>query len=59
MIKAAAGGGGRGIRRVDDADELAAAFAARARRGAAGVRRRHACFMERLVDAARATSRCS
>ena len=52
MIKATAGGGGRGMRRVERADELADGVRARARRGRAGVRR-PGVLMERLVGAAR------
>ena len=40
LIKAAAGGGGRGMRRVDDPAELEAAVAAAAREARAGLRRR-------------------
>ena len=51
MIKAAAGGGGRGIRRVDEPDALPGRVRERARRGA---RRRSATarvLLEQLVDA--------
>ena len=40
MIKATAGGGGRGIRRVDAAEELAAAFASAQAEALQAVRRR-------------------
>ena len=43
MIKATAGGGGRGIRRVDDDDGLAEAFESARAEGAQGVRRRRPC----------------
>jgi acetyl/propionyl-CoA carboxylase alpha subunit/acetyl-CoA carboxylase carboxyltransferase component len=52
MIKAAAGGGGRGIRRVDRASELARAFE-RARAEAEQVFGDPTVLMERLVPAAR------
>jgi acetyl/propionyl-CoA carboxylase alpha subunit/acetyl-CoA carboxylase carboxyltransferase component len=52
MIKAAAGGGGRGMRRVDRADELRAAFE-RARAEAAQSFGDSRVLMERLVGAAR------
>src|SRR5215208_2109519 len=48
MIKAAAGGGGRGMRRVEDPDELASAFE-RARAEAAQAFGDPAVLMERLV----------
>ena len=41
MLKAAAGGGGRGMRLVDGEDKLEAALAGRAARGQGGLRRRH------------------
>ena len=49
MLKAAAGGGGRGMRAVEDAEEIGAAFARCAERGA---RRRSATarvFVEKLI----------
>jgi acetyl/propionyl-CoA carboxylase alpha subunit/acetyl-CoA carboxylase carboxyltransferase component len=52
MIKAAAGGGGRGMRRVDRADELRVAFE-RARAEAAQSFGDSRVLMERLVGAAR------
>jgi acetyl/propionyl-CoA carboxylase alpha subunit len=52
MIKAAAGGGGRGMRRVDEAGELANAFE-RARAEAAQAFGDPSVLMERLVGAAR------
>jgi acetyl/propionyl-CoA carboxylase alpha subunit/acetyl-CoA carboxylase carboxyltransferase component len=52
MIKAAAGGGGRGMRRVEDAGELAAAFE-RAREEAAQGFGDPTVLMERVVGAAR------
>jgi acetyl/propionyl-CoA carboxylase alpha subunit/acetyl-CoA carboxylase carboxyltransferase component len=52
MIKAAAGGGGRGIRRVDGPDELATAFE-RARAEAAQAFGDASVLMERVVGAAR------
>src|SRR4051812_6786443 len=52
MIKAAAGGGGRGMRRVDGPDELAPAFE-RARAEAAQAFGDPSVLMERLVGAAR------
>ena len=52
MIKAAAGGGGRGMRRVDDPQELPAAFE-RARAEAEGAFGDPSVLMERLVGAAR------
>ena len=52
MIKAAAGGGGRGMRRVDGPDELAVAFE-RARAEAEGAFGDPSVLMERLVGAAR------
>ena len=57
MIKAAAGGGGRGIRRVDGRASSPAAFARARAEAAAGVRRRHACCWSGS-SAPRATSRC-
>ena len=41
MVKATSGGGGRGIRKVDDANGLAEALRQRLRRRAQGVRRSH------------------
>ncbi len=52
MIKATAGGGGRGMRRVDGPDELATAFE-RARSEAAQAFGDPGVLMERLVGAAR------
>ena len=52
MIKAAAGGGGRGMRRVDGEDEVAEAFE-RARAEAAQAFGDPSVLMERLVGAAR------
>ena len=52
MIKATAGGGGRGMRRVDGPDELATAFE-RARAEAAQAFGDPGVLMERLVGAAR------
>ena len=52
MIKATAGGGGRGMRRVDGPDELATAFE-RARAEAAQAFGDPDVLMERLVGAAR------
>jgi len=52
MIKATAGGGGRGMRRVEDPDELAGAFE-RARAEAARAFGDPRVLMERLVGAAR------
>ncbi|HYM57944.1 MAG TPA: biotin carboxylase N-terminal domain-containing protein [Solirubrobacteraceae bacterium] len=52
MIKAAAGGGGRGMRRVERPDELAAAFE-RARAEAAQAFGDGSVLMERLVGSAR------
>src|SRR5215216_2424395 len=52
MIKATAGGGGRGMRRVDGPDELAGAFE-RARSEAAQAFGDPGVLMERLVGAAR------
>ena len=52
MIKAAAGGGGRGIRRVDDPAALEAAFAS-ARAEAAQAFGDDTVLMERLIGAAR------
>ncbi len=49
MLKAAAGGGGRGMRRVDDAGELSAAFES-CQREAAAAFGDGALFVERLVD---------
>ena len=49
MLKAAAGGGGRGMRRVDDRAEMAAAFAS-AQREAEGAFGDGALFIEKLVD---------
>jgi acetyl/propionyl-CoA carboxylase alpha subunit/acetyl-CoA carboxylase carboxyltransferase component len=52
MIKAAAGGGGRGIRRVDAADGLPAAFES-ARREAAHAFGDDTLFMERVITGGR------
>jgi acetyl/propionyl-CoA carboxylase alpha subunit len=52
MLKAAAGGGGRGMRRVDRPDELAGAMAA-ARREAAAAFGDGTIYAERLVSPAR------
>ena len=52
MVKAAAGGGGRGIRRVDDPDDLAAAFE-RARDEGAKSFGDPTVFLERVVSDAR------
>ena len=52
MIKAAAGGGGRGMRRVDGPEEIASAFE-RARAEAAQAFGDPSVLMERLVGAAR------
>jgi acetyl/propionyl-CoA carboxylase alpha subunit len=52
MIKAAAGGGGRGIRRVDSPDQLEAAFASARSEGAKAFGD-PTVFMERVVTAAR------
>ena len=41
MVKASAGGGGRGIRRVDDAEELGAALVSAQAEALEGLRRRH------------------
>jgi len=49
MLKASAGGGGRGMRRVDAAGELAAAFAS-AQREAAAAFGDGSIFIEKLVD---------
>jgi acetyl/propionyl-CoA carboxylase alpha subunit/acetyl-CoA carboxylase carboxyltransferase component len=52
MIKAAAGGGGRGMRRVENADEVANAYE-RARAEAGQAFGDDSVLMERLVEAAR------
>ncbi len=52
MIKATAGGGGRGIRRVDGVEEIDAAFTS-ARAEAAGAFGDDTVFIEKLVDGAR------
>jgi acetyl/propionyl-CoA carboxylase alpha subunit/acetyl-CoA carboxylase carboxyltransferase component len=52
MIKAAAGGGGRGIRRVEDADGIAAAYES-ARREAAHAFGDDTLFLERVVTGGR------
>jgi acetyl/propionyl-CoA carboxylase alpha subunit len=52
LVKAAAGGGGRGMRRIDSAHELAAG-AASASREAAGAFGDGAVYLERLVVSAR------
>jgi len=52
LLKAAGGGGGRGMRRVDSASELAAAFES-ARREAAASFGDERLFLEKLVDPAR------
>ena len=52
MVKAAAGGGGRGMRRVDGADELAGA-ASSASREAAAAFGDGSVYLERLVENAR------
>jgi acetyl/propionyl-CoA carboxylase alpha subunit len=52
MLKAAAGGGGRGMRRVDSAEELAGAMVA-ARREATAAFGDGALYLERLVSPAR------
>ncbi|MBA2263070.1 MAG: ATP-grasp domain-containing protein, partial [Chloroflexi bacterium] len=52
MLKAAAGGGGRGMRRVDDAGQLSEAMAA-ARREAASAFGDSTIYVERLVAPAR------
>ena len=49
MLKAAAGGGGRGMRRVDDRAEMAAAFAS-AQREAEAAFGDGALFIEKLID---------
>ncbi|HWF78506.1 MAG TPA: carboxyl transferase domain-containing protein, partial [Caulobacteraceae bacterium] len=49
MLKAAAGGGGRGMRRVDDKAEMAAAFVS-AQREAEGAFGDGALFIEKLID---------
>ena len=58
LVKAAAGGGGRGMRIVRSAGELDDALDAAAPRGAGGVRRRHR-LLRALPRAARGTSRSS
>ena len=57
MVKATAGGGGRGIRLVDRPEELAAAFESARAEGAEGVRRPHRLHGAR-GRATPATSRC-
>ena len=52
MLKAAAGGGGRGMRRVDSVDQLAESLAA-ARREAAAAIGDGTIYVERLITAAR------
>jgi len=52
MLKAAAGGGGRGMRRVDSVDQLAGSLAA-ARREAAAAFSDGTIYVERLITAAR------
>ncbi len=52
MVKAAAGGGGRGIRRVDDAGQLAAAFESARNEGEKSFGD-PTVFLERVVSAAR------
>jgi len=52
MLKAAAGGGGRGMRRVDSVDQLAESLAA-ARREAAAAFGDGTIYVERLITAAR------
>jgi acetyl-CoA carboxylase, biotin carboxylase subunit len=52
LLKAAAGGGGRGIRRVDSVDELAVAFA-QASREAEGAFGDGGLFVEKLISPAR------
>ena len=52
LVKASAGGGGRGMRRVDAADELEAAFAG-ARKEALGAFGSDHLLLERLVEGAR------
>jgi acetyl/propionyl-CoA carboxylase alpha subunit len=52
MLKAAAGGGGRGMRRVDDPDQLRAALKA-ARREAQGAFGDGTLYVERLISPAR------
>jgi acetyl/propionyl-CoA carboxylase alpha subunit len=52
LLKAAGGGGGRGMRRVDRAEELAAAFES-ARREAGAAFGNDRLFVEKLVDPAR------
>jgi acetyl/propionyl-CoA carboxylase alpha subunit/acetyl-CoA carboxylase carboxyltransferase component len=49
MLKAAAGGGGRGMRRVGDASEMAAAFASAAREAEAAFGD-GALFIEKLIE---------
>ena len=58
MIKATAGGGGRGIRRVDDEAGLAEAFESARSEGRQGVRRRRRCSWS-ASSPAPATSRSS
>ncbi len=57
LIKAAAGGGGKGMRRVDDPAGLRRGAGERAERGAIGLRRRPGAGRE-VRRQARATSRC-
>ena len=52
LVKAAAGGGGRGIRRVDSPDRAGERVRPRPRRGPGGVRRRHR-LLEKLITPAR------
>ena len=58
LIKAAAGGGGRGMRVVRSAAELERGARGRPPRGRGGVRRRHG-LLRSATSRARATSRCS
>ncbi|MCD2255701.1 acetyl-CoA carboxylase biotin carboxylase subunit [Lactobacillus sp. CC-MHH1034] len=52
LLKAAAGGGGKGIRRVNSADELAAAFQD-ARREAKGAFNDSAMYLEKIISPAK------
>ena len=59
LVKAAAGGGGRGMRRVDDPGGAPGRGRSRASREAAAAFGDGAVYLERYIERRRATSRCS